>query len=547
MLKGLGRLDNLHLGVSPSSAREFVDPRTAASVAGLLAICACFTLGAIGAFPLWDDGWIWLLLREKGRWAIQTSFSDRPLNAWLWTTLAVREDLLWNTALGAQAVLWPAMGWVSARLWNRLFPDLKRYAWLVACVSVAPFVTKIQMVTLNIALASLLPVILAYAALLLAWRFVESNDRRSRVSLTAAALLLALAVLYQEYALPVVIVGCVLLAQEWWRAAEAPARRRVLITLAVMVLTAAVAYSLYLGWANPKARSDVRPEHVLKLNRPLAWYAQILLASLWRGLIGGFLNQLGDLPAVLASHPWTLLLGLAVAVLMTYGCYSRADPRAAADRGTWLVLLVALAAGLMPAVAFGRTPWNPEVGLDSRYGIPVLPVVAALVVRGTLAVTPRRWRWLSVCIISFVAGAGSGVEVATAVKERRLVGRLGTALQEHVVGTRGYTIAVVPLPARSLGPPMQWELVPRLGADWPPELTEKLWAYRYGGGPPLAGHREEAVKVLGPRERCLHKPTRSIRKNIRQVKRRGSVEQVLWVAAGPDDSLIIEPYCKGRR
>ena len=93
---------------------------------------------------------------------------------------------------------------------------------------------------------------------------------------------------------------------------------------------------------------------------------------------------------------------------------------------------------------------------------------------------------------------------------------------------------------------MQWELVPRLGADWPSGLTEKLWAYRYGGGPPLAGHREEAVKVLGPRERCLHRPTRSIRKNIRQVQRRGPVEQVLWVAAGPGDSVIIEPYCKGK-
>ncbi len=161
-LKVPGWLDNLYLDVSPASARGILKfPHTTAAVAALLAICGCFTLGAIGAFPLWDDGWIWLLLREKGRWAIQTSFSDRPLNAWLWTTLAVREGLLWNTALVAQAVLWPAMGWVSARLWNRLFPNLKRYAWLAACVSVAPFVTKIQMVTLNIALASLLPVILA--------------------------------------------------------------------------------------------------------------------------------------------------------------------------------------------------------------------------------------------------------------------------------------------------------------------------------------------------------------------------------------------------
>ena len=163
--------------------------RTAVSVLALLLLCGCYTAGAIGAFPLWDDAWIWLLLEEKGPEAIQASFSDRPVNAWLWSTLAESKSLFWRASFVSQALLWPLLGLLSALLWNRLFPELRRYAGLVAVVAVAPFVTKVQMVTVNIALASLLPVVLAYAAVLLLWRYAESEER-------SAVFALALGVAY---------------------------------------------------------------------------------------------------------------------------------------------------------------------------------------------------------------------------------------------------------------------------------------------------------------------------------------------------------------
>ena len=37
--------------------------RASASVLALVLICVPLTIGAIWAFPIWDDAWLWLLLR----------------------------------------------------------------------------------------------------------------------------------------------------------------------------------------------------------------------------------------------------------------------------------------------------------------------------------------------------------------------------------------------------------------------------------------------------------------------------------------------------
>ncbi len=529
-----------------SADLEWPRSRQVASVAALLILCAVYTLGAVVAFPFFDDGWAWLMLRERGREGIQASMSDRPFVGWLWGTLAIRGSLLWGASLVAQAVLWPAMGVVSARLWSRLFPQLKRYAWLAACVAVAPFVTKVQMVTLNMALQALISVVPAYLALLLAWRFVDSGTRRGRAALAASPAILTFAILLNEYALPVVIVGCTLLVFEWWQATDVSTRSRILLTLAVLLVTAAVAYSVYLVLADPGARSDVRPAHILKLKNQPSWFPSILLLSLWRGLIGGFVEHFQSLPALITANPWALIVGLLVSGLLVWGFLSKRDPETAGDGYTWLALLAALVAGLAPVVAMGRNPWNPEIGLNSRFGIPVLPVLAALTVRTAIGLTHRRWRAITVFLVSFTAALVAADEVRAAIKERRQMSRLGAALQERVVGTKGHTIAVIPVQARAMGAPLPWELVARLGYEWPVKQTRKLWAYRTGGGPSFGNYEDRAEQILGPRTRCRHKPNRWINENIRFLKRRGPVEQVLWVTFRPDDSVKVEPYCKKR-
>jgi hypothetical protein len=405
-------------------------------------------------------------------------------------------------------------------------------------------VTKVQMLTANIALASLLPVVLAYAALLLFWRYAESAERGALLSLGLGIALLAAAVLIQEYALPVVLAGSVLLLDLGRRVSEPATRKRALVALGLLLLTAVVVYTAYLLMAAPGSRGDVRPQHALNLGRSLLWYPTTLIAAVWRGLVGGFAQELAALPGNVLAHAWAGLFGLLLAGLLFLGSSPHTEPRGLAHRGTWLALLVALVGGLTPVVVMGRVPWDPLEGMTSRYGISVLPILAALMVRTALALTNPRWRAVPVVLLGLVAGVTAMSEAGAAVEERRLVGRLGAALQPRVASTTGYTIAVVPLPERPLGPPRQWELVARLAAEWPSEQRQRLWAYRHGGGPPLY-YKEEATRVLGTRDRCS--PPRRIGKRVRLVERQGPVEQVLWVAPGRRQRVNIEPYCRGVR
>lgn len=64
----------------------------------LLLVCAPFTIGAIWAFPIYDDASIWLLLKEKGVGAIAANSPDRPLKGSLLSLVATSEHAYWHTA-----------------------------------------------------------------------------------------------------------------------------------------------------------------------------------------------------------------------------------------------------------------------------------------------------------------------------------------------------------------------------------------------------------------------------------------------------------------
>src|SRR5882724_7435532 len=190
-----------------------------ASMLALVLLCVPLTLGAIWAFPLWDDAWLWLLLQEHGTGMIAASATDRPVMATVWSLLATSEPAFWRAAFVAQALLWPTLGIMAARLWTSLFPHLRSYAMVVGCLTVAPIISKVQLVTANIALASLLSVVLSYGAVLLFLRFVRADGRAGRAALGVSLPLLGFGILVTEYALPVVMVMVIFC---WWSARRAP-------------------------------------------------------------------------------------------------------------------------------------------------------------------------------------------------------------------------------------------------------------------------------------------------------------------------------------
>ena len=508
--------------------------RRVAPVLGVLLLSVTYTVGAFGAFPIWDDGWLWLLLEEQGTEAIVPSHPERPVGMLIWQALAPSSEALWRNAFVAQALLWPVLAFLSARLWRRYVPELADFSAVVGLVAIAPFVTKVQMVTANVALTSLLTVVVAYTALLLVGRFPRQSGPRSWVSLGAGLALLALAVLIQEYAVPVALAGAVLLATE--RPLEAGSRGfiRPLGAGVAVAVTAGLAYRAYVGLASFKssaAREELDPASFLDAGTFLKVAPSILASALWNGLLGGFLRSTGAAFGELRAAPWVLLWGLLIGGLLAWGTRDSV--------GRWpswrlaVRLLLAVVAALVPVVVGGEVPWDPGDGMSSRFGLPALPVLAALVVLLIIGYLPGRVRWVPILVLGFSAGLVAAAEATTATRERELVGRMGRCLQPIVEANERTTMAVLRLPPRSLGPRRQWELAARLAFEYPEGLSRRLWAERFFN---------EALRTWGRRIDCRGR--KSVRYSVRKLKRRDSLGQLLWLEEQSGGSILIESYCR---
>jgi hypothetical protein len=522
--------------------------RASASVLALVLICAPLTIGAIWAFPIWDDAWFWLLLKENGTGIIAANWIDRPVMGALWSLLATSEAAFWRASFVAQALLWPTLALISAFLWTYLFPNLRRYAMVVGCVTVAPILSKVQMVTANIALAHLLSVVLSYGAFLLLLRFVMAKGRFGWAMLALGLSMLGLGILVTEYAIPVVIVMAVFL---WWCARRAPdpeTRVRANRALFFSILVAGAAYAIFFIIADFTPRTgEVSPFYIFTLGKAhLARFPLDLVEGIWQTVADGFVNSMGEVTL-------TSKLGL-VAGLLFYGSRNSQHVANAQSSNTItkrdvLPPAVALLAGLLPTVAMGRIPWNPADGMSSRFELPLLPITAALLVLLSLGLVRRRFWGVPILLFGFVAGNATLTEVWSAIRERQQVSALGKALQAHVASKDGITVAAVVLPERSLGPRRPYELTARLIATWPEELRRKFWAFRFGGippvyfggVPPIYRADTEAEEIFGSRGKCT--PPLEFKWQVRRVGRVGPLGQLIWVRPQTDGSISVEPYC----
>src|SRR5882724_2761590 len=364
--------------------------RASASALALVLICVPLTLGAVWAFPLGDDAWLWLLLQEHGTGMLAASEADRPVMATVWSLLATSEPAFWRAAFVAQVLLWPTLGIMAALLWTSLFPQLRPYALAVGCVTVAPIITKVQLVTANIALASLLSVVLSYSAVLLLLHFVRAGGRAGRAALGVSLPLLGFGILVTEYALPVVMVMVIFC---WWSARRAPdpaTRARAWRAMFLSLLTAAVAYAIYFTLADYTARpagSDYKPFYIFTLGTAhLARFPFKLADGIWRSVAGGVVTSMAAVTLSSKAGVLAAAYGALMAGLLCYGSgHAQQDAtspsRVIMSKQDVLLLAVALVAGLLPTVAMGRIPWNPSDGMSSRFELPLLPITAAFIVR----------------------------------------------------------------------------------------------------------------------------------------------------------------------
>jgi hypothetical protein len=419
---------------------------------------------------------------------------------------------------------------------------------VVGCITVAPIISKVQMVTATIALQQLLSVVPSYGAFLLLLRFVLADGRFGWAALGLSLPMLGFGILVTEYALPVVIV---MVTFFWWYARRAPdpetgarARRAIFFS----ILTAGVAYAIFFVTADFTPRAGtVSPFYIFTLGKAhLAGFPFRLVEGIWRSVAGGFMISTGEVTLISKSGIIAAAYGALVAGLLFYG--SRNPQHTAKSQSGNIISkrdvflpAVALVAGLLPSVAMARIPWNPGDGMSSRFELPLLPITAALIVLISLSLVRRRLWAVPILLLGFVAGNATLTEVWSAVGERQQIAAIGVALRDHVSSKDGYTVAAVVLPERSLGPRRPYELTVRLAATWPQELRGKFFAFRFGGFPPKWRADLEAEALYGSRGDC--KPPREINMRIRNVTRDGPLDQLIWVRPQTDGSISVEPFC----
>ncbi len=510
----------------------FTKLQSITSVSALLLICATLTLGAIWAFPIWDDGWFWLLLQEQSASGIVPSLGDRPIWARLLSFFATFETSFWYVAFAAQALLWPALGLLSATLWNFLFPDLRQYAFVVACLAVAPIVTTLQMLTgAQFALGPLLSVVLGYGALLLLLQFITTKQRLDDFYLVVGLILCATSIILTEYGVPVVLVAIILVLTYPWLANDYNYGVRVYVVILLVIVVTIVIYVVYVSLADSGIRPMNHPANIVTQDfSKLLRIPSRLVESAWKGVAGGLMTALAQV-RVRRLDLLPIAYGMLVAGLLVFGSYRSHQAAVSTQhiQKRLFILTVALLLGLLPPILIGRIPFDD--GFNSRFGVPVLPIVAMLTVfLGVQLIQPRFW-FVPILLFGFAAGYVTCSQVQSALHERRIMVHAGAELLPYASSSRGISVAVVALPERYLGAHHAWELTARLTYEWPPELGERFWAYNL----------KKARSIFGERANC--NKTQEIDEEIRMVVRKGSLSQLLWIAPGPDSSVTIEPYC----
>ena len=134
--------------------------------AALLLICVTLSVGAFLCFPLYDDGWMALALRESGPRFLAQQMGDRPFFGFLLEQLASFGPANRLVFVILNAVLWLAFAIESLILFRELFPEFKDYSIVAACLTLAPIVLQTQLSTALVVIPANLATIFGYASIL---------------------------------------------------------------------------------------------------------------------------------------------------------------------------------------------------------------------------------------------------------------------------------------------------------------------------------------------------------------------------------------------
>lgn len=382
-------------------------------VAVLIALVSALTIGAWWIYPIWDDGRLLFWSSQWGEGVIYHNFGDRPLLYYLYLFL-FRCQLFQPVGLILHWIAWFAMGLATMRFWRLMFPSYSQFALLPALLAVAPVVGKCQLATFTIVFPVMAGPLLIFAALFLMLSEQPSAFRRVLVS-SLAFISIAFAVLITNYAVPTAAIACVVITAQAFKGP--PQRKRGLFISAGLVASAALcSYAVFCWLTQLTASPEYRPGYAVT---SLSWKMRVvpfrLLSAIWHSTIGGVLESLGavalNTKATLLSFTCGITLAALVWLVISRKRNVEADTRSD-QRFSFLTLLAATALALLPVFLMGRTleaPW------ETRFILPILPVLSSLTVFILLYLVRKRL-WILVPILcGFLAGYWTTLEIANAI------------------------------------------------------------------------------------------------------------------------------------
>jgi hypothetical protein len=488
----------------------------------LVFVALALAAGAYLAFPVYDDGYMMLFLREPGV-DFRHVNRDRPIPGLLHQALvSLGGQHAWFYA-GINVVLWLVLALEARALFRRLFPDLKEYGMLGACLTLAPVVVQVQVSSLVVAATVVLFTILSYAAILLCLKSAEQPG----MGYLAGGLALAAAASYScEYATAALLAGATVLTGIGLSGSEPSLRSRLVVRAGALSAVAVLAYLLFLKTADFAIRPDVDPGAAVGRSWEKVVRAALgSLAGLWYSIVGAYGSALARLAPSWSSK--SSLIGFMFA-LVALGLAVAALPRLASSvarfSGRTFYLALAILIGLGPAALMGRAPMLTDY--ESRMRVPILPIAAALTLYLALSLVHPDKRWAPVALLGAAMGYATWTTIYSNVHEVQILNGLGSLLKPYAESKpEGFTVAVVSLPR------MQNEMTAHVTSRWPEAFERRFWIY----------NAETARSRFGTRTDCRATPT--IDEQVRPIVRKGPISQILWVELGDAKPASVEPYC----
>ena len=492
--------------------------RGIALLAVAVPMAAAMVAGAVRGYPVFDDAYYLMALREGAARDFVAQHRDRPVYGALLQAAANTFGRAEAPCVALAVGFWALLAWQTHRLWKHLFPEQAELSPLAAALAFAPLLVEIQFTTVTTVFPVILPVTLCLAAVLILLARRPDETPRDWI---IAAILTALAALISEYAIAAAAAcGALLIGLRRFRSAS------------VIALSAGLGYLAFRLVADISDRPKV--DSAARLGEALASLWTTLsqwVSALAYTLAGAYGRAISEFRLDWDSRG-TWIAALAGAVAAAGAAAWLRPPQALAPSGErsrhLFALLFAVALGLGVVVLANSNPLSADP-YRSRYRLPVVPFAVVATLAALDRVVRPRYRAVVFASLAFLAAWRMADGAFRVRREQLLMEDVGRRLLPLVQGSNGLVIGVVP------------DQQMLAYSDITPKVT-KRWTDRDSGRVLVLPH-SEAEEVIGIRLACLSPDTIDLRVKRDSGVRYGSLDVLVWVPIGKHGAGTPEPYC----